>query len=105
MTDLKTCMDLVGLSSEYAPQRLRKSSQKNSCPDFSECMEEDTSNDSLVPNASVITEPLTSHTHAHIEAVNFNLPRKTNPRLLHNFCMGRITELESRNQGTTDLLD
>jgi hypothetical protein len=99
MTDHKACMDLFGMLSEYAPQR-RSCDDNSSRLDFSLCMEEDIydiSNDTLVQYESMKPEHRKGGIHANIQMECRLHASKPNPRVIYNICIGRITDLESRN--------
>ena len=110
MANLDTCMDLIGLSWDFTPQRLRESGSSDDLSCF--CMEEAillSMEDEDMASESVITparfEPSTRDTDAHIQMDHRTHSREPNPRALHNFRIGSITDLESRNTGAKSPLD
>eukprot|EP00291_Cryptomonas_curvata_P011470 CAMPEP_0172177714 /NCGR_PEP_ID=MMETSP1050-20130122/15609_1 /TAXON_ID=233186 /ORGANISM="Cryptomonas curvata, Strain CCAP979/52" /LENGTH=109 /DNA_ID=CAMNT_0012850303 /DNA_START=1 /DNA_END=330 /DNA_ORIENTATION=+ len=100
--------DLTGVSLEYkyTPQQLDRSCDDISRPDFFAFLEEeDVFIDSLISKTRTKCDLSTRNECAQIQTVHRDHTKKPNPRLLYNSCIGRITDLESRNPWTKTHLD
>ncbi len=117
MTDLNLCMDLIEASPEDIPKhsfRVREIPHAKSCQDFSLCTEQDgatvsgkfsrilleSSYSRLSPfSAAYLKQPYLAQTKICVNIKPTKQLRnssKPSPRVLYNFCIGRITDLESR---------
>ena len=125
MTNLKICMDLIGSSSEDNTRYslcVREISHIKSCQDFSQCIEPDGlekcarifhessySRGPPVPGETLKKETMQHKGDScdkydlmqHNKTVYRN-SSKPSPRVLYNFCIGRITDLESRAAAPKD---
>jgi hypothetical protein len=117
MSEPKICMDLIDSSCGFMPRHscFREMSRIKSCQDFSLYVDQEgPGNCSRIIHQSSYSRrppetgsnkqqytlqctagPYDNHDLLHTKKVHRDF-RKPSPRVLYNFCIGRITDLESR---------